>query len=123
MIDRHKGWLEEDIKEDYICQLDITRTEMKWRCLRTRSSQVYTVIQVLKDRMENNEGGGALYNFSIFLCCLYACCTMLKVFYWTNFFVESWTFILGIKERFQDKNCHFAISIRSHLMILKPAAC
>ena len=28
MIDRHKGWLEEDIREHYICQLDITRTEV-----------------------------------------------------------------------------------------------
>ena len=73
MIDRHKGWLEEDIKEDYICQLDITRTEMKWRCLRTRSSQVYTVIQVLKDRMENNEGGG---HYTIFL---YSCVVCMHV--------------------------------------------
>lgn len=87
MIDRHKGWLEEDIKEDYICQLDITRTEMKWRCLRTRSSQVYTVIQVLKDMMENNEGGGItqfFYILVLFVCMLYNVKSVLlnKFFCW-----------------------------------------
>ena len=96
-----------------------SKGKVKWRCLKT--------IQVLRIGWETSRGrGGGITQFSIFLCCLYVQYNVLynisSVLLYT-FFVASWTFILGIKERFQDKNCHFAITIRSHLMILKPAAC